>query len=100
MSTSSSDRIHQIYSGSVAVGLSTLIGVSAMSGQNAILIKYASGGSLEIGGITTYAGSTFTWGGGYLFSSGEVLSINTGGNIYLKATGATALAYIIRTITG
>lgn len=100
MSTSSSDRIFNVVADKVTVGLSGAISLTGMPSQSALLIKYVSGGSLEVGGLTNYAGATFSWGNGYLMGTSEALSLNCGGNVYLRATGATAICGVIRTITG
>lgn len=71
------------------VGLSAIIGVTIQSGYCATVVKYASGGSLEIGG------SSMSWGTGYLFGVNEAVSINMRGTFFLAATGATATVYLL-----
>lgn len=74
----------------VVVDLSQIVGVTISAYQNASIIKYYSGGSLEIGG------ASLTWGQGYLFSGGEALSIQSSGTYYLVATGATVIAMVLK----
>lgn len=96
---SSSDRVFSIVTDTVNVGLSTVIGISYMPGQCALQIKHRSGGSLMLGGQVNFAGATFNWTNGYLFSVGEALSFDTGGNVYLRAVGATVICDVLRTLT-
>lgn len=72
------------------VGLSSIVGVTVIAGQNFALLKYSSGGSLEIGGVS------LSWGLGYLFNTGEALSLNSYGTVYLAATGATVTTMLLR----
>ncbi len=74
---------------SVNVGLSSIIGVSFLAGSEWNIIKYSSGGSLEIGGIS------LTWAAGYLYSVNEVLSFPCNGSAYLAATGATVVVQVL-----
>lgn len=67
------------------------------------IVKYFSGGSLELIGISggygnTYAGGSLVAmnGTGYLFGSGEAVSIGGPARYYLMATGATAVAYLLK----
>lgn len=74
----------------LSIGLSQIVGVTVAPGQNASIVKYYSGGSLEIGG------ASLTWGAGYLFNANEVISIQSSGTYYLAATGATVIAMIFK----
>jgi hypothetical protein len=74
----------------VTVGLSQILGVTGIAGQNSAILKYYSGGSLEIGG------PSLTWAGGYLVSTSEVLSLNSYATFYLVASGATVVTYLLR----
>lgn len=83
----------------VVVGLSAIVGITAIPGQNSLQIKYGSGGSLEIG--STYIGlvsgaSPFTWGVGYLMGTSEIVYGSLNSNLYLAATGATVTCFVIR----
>jgi hypothetical protein len=84
----------------VTVGLSSIVGITLASSQNAILIKKISGGSLEIGGTyslsSTGATTPFTWGNGFLVGNSELISGNISGQFYLAATGATVTCNILR----
>lgn len=82
--------IHDLAAGPVYVGMSSILGISTIAGMLATVIKYGSGGSLEIGG------TDLTWGNGYLYTVGEALTFDSAGTIYLAATGATVTAYVIK----
>lgn len=65
-------------------------------GVNSISVKYFSGGSLEICGTTTqaaFSGASFP---GYLMGGAEVVSFGGPAEFYLRATGATTIAYLIK----
>ena len=81
------------------IGLSSILGITALAGQNACSVKYASGGSLEIGGtaaMTTGGITAFTWGNGYLMGTSEIFNANMMGTFYVAATGATVTCFIMR----
>jgi hypothetical protein len=75
--------IEKLQGGRLEVGLSSIISLDVSAAQNAVLLRYLSGGSLEIGG------ASLTWGQGFLMDSSLPLSANSSGNIYFAATGAT-----------
>jgi len=84
----------------VVVGLSSIIGLTSIPGQNSLQIKYGSGGSLEIGSTVIGLGaSPFTWGVGYLMGTSEVLYGSLNSMVYLAATGATVTCYVIRGVS-
>lgn len=72
------------------VGLSQIIGVTVVAGQAAAILKYFSGGSLEVGG------ASLTWGAGYLLDTKEVMSFQTSGTFYLAATGSTVTCMMFK----
>lgn len=72
------------------VGTAARTGVTVTAGLNSILIKYSTGGSLEIGGVSLTAGN------GYLFTVGEVLSFDIRGTFYMIATGSTATCFLLK----
>lgn len=84
------DDIHGITCGVLTIGLSTIVGITVAPGQLAVSLRYATGGSLEIGG------SGHTWGAGYLMASTEIKDFNCAGTFFLAARGATVTAYIMR----
>lgn len=84
------DNIVTLKGERLAVGLSAIIGITLVPGQQVAVLKYFSGGSLEIGG------SALTWGAGYLMGTSEVLNMKSQGTFYLAATGATAVAMLLR----
>ena len=96
---SARDEVSLFVSEKFTIGLSTIVGVTAIAGQNATVLKYTSGGSLEIGGAHSMVnGATvaFSWGNGYLMGSSEILNVNMSGIFYLAATGATVICHLIR----
>lgn len=84
------DDIHALESRRVTVGLSSIIGVTAIAGQIGQIIKLFSGGTLEIG-VTAGGG----WGQGYVMSAGEVIPMDNVGTFYLAASGATCVAMLL-----
>lgn len=96
---SSSDRVFDLKCDEVAVGLSTIIGLTGAPYQNSIMVKYLSGGTLRIGGSANYAGTAFTWNQGYLVGTSEVVTIEGAGKVNLAATGATVVVEVIRSLT-
>lgn len=81
-------------------GSAMLMGATA--GQVGWLLKYASGGSLEIHGCPTLpigvsTGSALPSGSsGYLLATTEPFSIAGPSRFFLVATGTDAIAYVLR----
>lgn len=80
----------------------TITQLSARPGQLAQQLKLITGGTLEIGGSTTMQGAHFasfarggTFGSLYPVSANEILSLNSSGDIYLWASGATCVVAIL-----
>lgn len=95
------DDIGQLVTEIMTLGLSTIVGITALPFQSAVQLKYLSGGSLEIGGtysLSAGASTAFTWGKGYLMGTSEVYSANSIGAIYMAATGATTIVHVIRAL--
>jgi len=86
-----SEDINSVLGERIHIGLSSVIGLTAVAGQIAASVKYMSGGSMEIG-VTSGGG----WGGGYQMSAGEVVNLDCSGTVYMVATGATAVAVVMR----
>ncbi len=78
----------------LVIGPSALVGVSGGALCVTQLVKYGSGGSLQVQGISTFADT------GYLMGVGEALTIGGPSSFYLKCTGATVTAYYIRFLDG
>jgi len=87
------DEVSSLLPDRIEVGLSSIIGVTVIAGQNAALLKKYSGGSLE---IVSPLGDTRIWGAGYLIGNSEVVSVSSAGTFYLAATGSTVVAMILR----
>lgn len=92
----SRDDVFSGYPEKVAIGPGVTADFPAIPGQNAIQIKWASGGSLSIVGASLAVGSTFAISNEYLIATSEILSINLSGSISLMASGSTSVAYILR----
>jgi hypothetical protein len=82
----------------IPVGATAALCIGSTGGQMANILKYFSGGSLEI--INCPPGATLTGaqliaaqGTGYLFGSNEAVSWDGPARFYLMATGATVIAY-------
>lgn len=74
----------------IAVGLSSIQGVTLLPGQVSSYLKFSSGGTLWMGG------ATLTWGNGYHVAAAETVPFNLGGTFYLAAAGATVVVYLLR----
>jgi len=84
------DDVESLVGTRLTVGLSQIIGITVLAGQNSIIVKYYSGGSLEVGGVS------LTWGSGYLLDTKEVVNIQSSGTFYLAATGSTVTCMILK----
>ncbi len=78
----------------IIVGLSSIIGVTVAPGQLGGILKYSSGGTLWIGGLTLSVNA------GYLVGGSESLSLDVCGTYYLAASGATVVTYSLRGRSG
>ena len=82
-----STPVGQIYH----VGLSTILQVDPVEGQNGLMIKGITFGNLWIGG------ATLSWGIGYPYTVGsETIFYNGMAPFYLCASGMTAIVGIFR----
>lgn len=88
----------------VPPGATLAVLMSAQPCQGSAIVKYFSGGSLEI--VAAPVGTTWTGaslvnllGTGYLFGASEVLTVDGSARYYLMATGATVVAYGLRGLT-
>lgn len=77
----------------VTVGLSQILGVSVIAGEEWAIFKYMSGGSLEIGG------PSLTWGAGYMMGTSEALSFQMNSTFFLVAKGATSIGHLLRGVS-
>lgn len=79
-------------------GASALL-IQCLPGEVSGIIKYFSGGSLEIMNApfgATSPGTSLAPGTGYLMGSGEAVTYTGAARYYLVATGATTQAYLLR----
>lgn len=104
--SSSSNDIFGVSPLSVAVppGGSLAIYVEGLERQTSVLVKYFSGGTLEIHQAllgTTMAGASLNalQGTGYIFGTSEAVSVDGPARFYLMATGSTAVAKLLRGLT-
>lgn len=81
----------------IQVGLSAIIQISPIGYEEGWILKYASGGSLEI--VTKPPALTGTsavvWGTGYLMGTAESITAKGPTAFWLAAKGATAIAHMI-----
>lgn len=78
------------------VGVSQVVGVTLVAGQISIILKYFSGGSLEVIDPLAQGGQTVLGGSGYMLATSEALNSSMIGTFYLTATGSTATAMLLR----
>lgn len=90
----------------VAPGATNAVYVDQIPRQGSGLVKYFSGGTLEIHGANPLTGMTLSGaslvplqGTGYVFGTAEALTLDGPARFYLMATGATAVAHLLRGIT-
>lgn len=121
---SSSDDIFSVLPSRVAVqpGATLAVFVDIVPGEKSLLIKYLSGGTLEIlpaslgasfvPGTSTYGSYAFTAGStqtaamlavlsgtGYLMGTSEALTFDGAPRLYLSSTGATSVVAIIKSLS-
>lgn len=103
MATSGSDSIFGLATSRIEVppGSTQAVLFEALAGQNSVLLKYFSGGTLEILGVST--GVTLTAvqlaaanQSGYLMGTSEILALDGPVRCYLSSTGATTTVMVIR----
>lgn len=90
----------------VPPGATLAVYVSQTAGEVASVLKYLTGGSMEIqpapldssGMGTTWAGASLVplIGNGYLMGTSEALSISGPARYYIMATGATVTCNLLR----
>lgn len=78
--------------------------VDAWAGECSGILKYFSGGSLEICGVPagqTFAGASLGAlpGTGYLLGTTEAVNDTGSARFYLVASGATTIAYCLKGLT-
>lgn len=76
----------------VNVGLSALIGITALPGQLALSLQYLTGGTLEIVSATAPVGA----GSGFIMPANVILSFDTTGTIWLSSQSATTTVMVLR----
>lgn len=103
MATSSNDSVYGLETSRINVGVGSTIAilVEPIVGQQNIVLKYFSGGTLEILGVS--AGVTLTAAQlgtanqtGYLMGTTEVLTLDGPARFYLSSTAATTIVMVIR----
>jgi hypothetical protein len=84
--------IYDILPGRISVGLSSVIGITCLPGQNALTLEYLSGGTLEI----VNPPANINWGQGFIVPNTAILSFDLSGILWLASSGATSTAMIVR----
>lgn len=89
----------------VPLGATVAVYMTPVARQTGWVVKWASGGTLEMIGSTAY-GATLTAallatasGKHYVVGTSEVLSISGTASFYLAATSATVVANVIRSFS-
>ena len=85
----------------VPLGATVAVFMEPVARQNSWALKLASGGTLEIIGVTdgttlTAAALATASGTHYTLGASEVLSLSGASKFYLSATSATCVAHVIR----
>jgi hypothetical protein len=107
MSTTSYDSVFGFRTSRLTIppGASQAVFVDGIAGQNTLVIKYFSGGTLEILGATIVNGVQTTLapldlaglnGTGYLMTAAETLIFQGDPRFYLSATSATTVVMVLR----
>lgn len=83
----------------------TTLTIATVPGQQGIVLKWISGGSLQILGTTlavgaTAFGTTFASSQAYLLGTAEIISGDYGGNFNVIATGTTCVFSMLRSLDG
>lgn len=104
--SSSSESIFGLTAMQIAVpaGATNAVFIDNVPKQGAMLLKYFSGGTLEIHGAlngSTMAGATLAplIGTGYILGTSEAVNIDGPARFYLMATGSTAVACLLKGLT-
>lgn len=107
MSTSSYDSVFGVKTSRLVIPAGVTVGVlidgNAIAGNTYTRLKYHSGGTLHIIGVTsgvTLAAadldSAITGNASYLLGSSEILELDGPARFYLGAEAATTIAYLIQ----
>lgn len=105
MSTSSYDSVFGLGTTLLKIGVGSTIAqlITGVAGQNNLLLKVQSGGTLEIIGVPE--GVTLTQAqlaaanqNHYILGASEILSLGGPVRLYLSATGATTIVMCMRGI--
>lgn len=83
------DDIQSLVARRYTLGTSTILGITAIAGQNSVLLRQISGGTLEIGGASLF------YGQGYLLDSSKEYSWPSIGTFYLCSSGATSIVSVL-----
>lgn len=90
------DDVFSHYPEKLVIGSGVTAEIPVIPGQNAALIKWASGGSLVIVGQSLSGGCSYAVANEYLMGTNEIQFANMSGNIYLMASGSTVTCYLLR----
>ena len=90
------DEIGSAYPETLAIPPGVQCDISPMAGQNAITLKWVSGGSLTIVGTSMAGGCTFAISNQYTLSTSEIHNSDLMGPLSLLASGSTTVCSILR----
>lgn len=76
----------------VFIGLSSIIGITCLPGQQALTMQYLNGGTLEI----VSPPASINWGQGFVVPSNAILTFDLSGVVWLASSGATTTVQVIR----
>lgn len=99
MSTSSTDSIFSVGTTQIAIppGATLAVLIAGVAGQNSLLLKYGSGGTLYAMGVgdgaTLTANQLALAPAHYLVGTSETLSFDGPARLYLASLSATTLVY-------
>lgn len=79
----------------IGSGLTAVI--SPIPGQNGFRLRYVSGGSLAIFGMSTSSGCSFATSNLYTMTTTEVLDLKVSGPVTLFCAGVTTICDLLRT---
>lgn len=109
-----SDDLTWLYPETLVIGTSIVAQILPLPGQAAAILKWGSGGSLQVQGQTLAfgasngtqstaeqlaTGSTYASAQVYLVGTSEILNLNMQGILTLSAIGSTVTCYLLRGLT-
>lgn len=90
------EDVFNLYAESLALPAGVTAVIPSVQGQIGAILKYVSGGSIQIIGASNALGSTYGINRLYLLGTTEILNVNMCGPMYLIATGSTCVVNLLR----